>query len=92
MRYRGVREWPRGHYTAEIRDLSMKSPVWLKTFDRAEGVARACDTKVVEFYSSKAKTNFLVPSSVIDLNRIILSKANVGCDGENERPSQSSTV
>ncbi|GMI66791.1 cytokinin response factor 4 [Hibiscus trionum] len=61
VKYRGVRQRPWGRWSAEIRDPTSRTRVWLGTYDTAEEAAMVYDRAAIRIKGPDAITNFTKP-------------------------------
>ncbi|MCD9641154.1 hypothetical protein HAX54_027100 [Datura stramonium] len=58
QRYRGVRQRHWGSWVSEIRHPSLKTRIWLGTFETADDAAKAYDEAAILMCGPTARTNF----------------------------------
>ncbi|KAK4735699.1 hypothetical protein R3W88_009960 [Solanum pinnatisectum] len=71
QRYRGVRQRHWGSWVSEIRHPSLKTRIWLGTFETAEDAARAYDEAARLICGPTARTNF--PCNATESTRFLSS-------------------
>ncbi|XP_015069050.1 ethylene-responsive transcription factor ERF003-like [Solanum pennellii] len=71
QKYRGVRQRHWGSWVSEIRHPSLKTRIWLGTYETSEDAARAYDEAARLMCGSTARTNF--PYNATESSRFLSS-------------------